>query len=197
MFSHELSTRFKKKTQRYCVQDELRNVSGRWYSVYQFFEYDNYVNKKAPRNKIETAMPLLNSDYNCNNNNASRLEYISNQSWANEANANKAHRRNGIKFINYGGHIIQGDALAGPISNYYWNGVSRIPLLPTLTSILLLSFSLASIVRYRPLLLDISMNSPILLLIDTFVSEADSVFISSIRNLLYREEIAVCYVHYI
>jgi hypothetical protein len=197
MFSHELSNRFNKKTQKYDVKDEVRNVDGRWYSVYKFFEYDNKVQKKAPQKRIEDAMPLLKSDYDCNNTNATQLEYISKQNWSNEANANKVHRKNGIKFINYGGHRIQSDALNGPTNIYIWNGISRIPLLPTLTSILLLSFSLASIVRYRPLLFDVSMNSPILLLIDTFVSEADSVFISSMRNLLYREEIAVGYIDYI
>ncbi len=197
MFSHELSSRFKKKTQKYFVKDEIRNVNGRWYSIYMFFEYDNNVQKKAPQNRIEDAMPLLNSDYDCNNTDATQLEYTSKQNWATEANANKAHRKNGIKFINYGGHMIQSDALNVTTRVYVWSGISRTPLLPTLTSILLLSFSLASIVRYRPLLLDVSMNSPILLLIDTFVSEADSVFISSMRNLLYREEVAVGYIDYI
>lgn len=197
MFSHELATRFKKKTHKYFVKDEVINVNGNWYSVYKFFEFDDEVQKKAPQKKIEDAMPLLTSDYDCNKTNAIQLEYISKQSWANEANANKAHRKNGIKFINYGGHGIQSDALNFPVCFYMWSGVSRIPLLPTLTSILLLSFSLASMVRYRPLLLDISMNSPIMLLIDTFVSEADSVFISSMRNLLYKEEVSVGYVDYI
>ena len=74
---------------------------------------------------------------------------------------------------------------------YSWRGVHRTPLLPTLSSILLLSFSLASIVRYRPILLEGIMASPTALLIDTFVGESDSVFIPAIRNLLYREEMAV------
>jgi hypothetical protein len=142
-------------------------------------------------------MPLLKSDYDCNNASAKHLEYISKQNWSNEESANKVHRKNGIKFINFGGHSIQGGGFQRPESTYTWRGISRTPLLPNLTSILLLSFSLASIARYRPLLLDVSMNSPILLLIDTFVSEADSVFISSMRNLLYREEIAVGYSNYI
>jgi len=197
MFSHELSTRFKKKTQRYFVKDEVRNVNGRWYSIFKFFEYDNNVQKKTPQKKIENAMPLLNSNYDCNNKNATHLEYISKQSWAKEEKAKIAHRKDGIKFINYGGHMIQSDPLNKPQTIYAWFGISRIPLLPTLTSILLLSFSLASIGRYRPLLLEVSMNSPIMLLIDTFVSEADSIFISSMRNLLYREEIAVGYVDFI
>ena len=100
MFSYELDTKFKKKTHKYYVKDEVRNVNGRWHSVFKFFEYDNNVQKKAPQKKIEEAMPLLKSGYKCNMSNAKELEYISMQDWTNEANATKAHRNNGIKFIN-------------------------------------------------------------------------------------------------
>lgn len=196
MCSHELNTRFNKQAHTYRVVDELRNVSGQWHSVYKFFVNDDgSKKKKVSKKRIEDAMPLLKTDYDCNNI-ASHLEYISKLSWANKNSANNAHRKNGIKFVNYGGHVVL-DNINGVTSHYAWRGATHAPLLPTLTSILLLSFSLASIVRYRPLLLDTSLNSPILLIIDTFVSEADSVFIPSLRNLLYKEEVAIGYNNYI
>ena len=196
MCSHELQTRFNKITQRYVVEDELKNISNKWQSIYKFYEYVGDTQKKAPRNKIESAMPLLKSSYVCDSSIDTHLLYTSKASWDNKSPAEIAHKNNGIKLINYGGHATY-DTLNGPSVRYLWHGVSRIALLPTLTSTLLLSFSLASIVRYRPLLLDSSMNSPILLVIDTFTSEADSVFIPSLRNLLYKEEVSIGFTDYI
>ena len=100
-----------------------------------------------------------------------------------EQQAWKTHKKNGIKLINFGGHIGHG--------SYAWQGVSRMPLLPTLTSTMLISFTLSSIVRYRPNLLDAAMNSPMSLLLDTFVNEADQVFLPTLRNLLYRQELTI------
>lgn len=195
MCTHELSTRFNKKPHMYIVEDELRNIHNVWHSVFKFFEYENNQKHKVPQKRIEDAMPLLKSNYNCNNTIPTHLEYISKLSWNNDKIANQEHRKNGIKLINYGGHLIQ-KGTSGAKSVYAWRGTARTPLLPTLTSVLLLSFSLSSIVRYRPQLLDSSINSPMLLIIDTFVSEADSVFISSLRNLFFREEIAIGFSDY-
>ncbi len=197
MCSHELKSSFGKTPQIYYVNDDVINVNNKWFSVYKFFEYLDGARKKVPQKRIETAMPMLETDYTCNSNTETHLEYTSKVGWKTQEQANEVHRNNGIKFINFGGHQIRTDLGGISSSLYTWHGVSRIQLLPTLTSTLLLSFSLASIVRYRPMLLDASMNSPILLIIDTFVSEADSIFMSSLCNLLYREEVAIGSVNYI
>ena len=125
-------------------------------------------------------MPSLKSIYKqAEKTDKTKTTFRSKQSLTTELRAKKNHKQNGYKLINYGGHGRYG---------YAWRGVTRIKLLPTLTSTLLLSFSLASIVRYRPTLLHNAINSPVSLLIDVFTTEVDDLFIPSLRNMLYCEE---------
>lgn len=192
MCSHELNTQFNKKTHSYFVNDEIKEENNNWFSIFYFTEYVDEKWKSVPRKRIEDAIPLLKTDYSYDNSDGKRTAYISNNSWSRHSTAEKNHCTNGIKIVNYGGHNITIDRHTGVISTeYIWHGVSRTNLMPTLSSILLMSFSLASIVRYRPILLESAMSSPIALVIDTFTSEADSIFIPSLRNLLYREELAI------
>lgn len=100
--------------------------------------------------------------------------------------------------VNFGGHntaSIQSKTFMGtPIKSasiYSWQGISRVGLLPSLTSALLFSFALASIVRYRPELLAKTMSSPMNLLVDIFIQESPAFMIPSFRNLLYREELTI------
>ena len=190
MFSHELQTRFSKIPQRYLVKDKVGENSGVWHSIFSFSEPQDGILKKVSPGRLEAAMPLLLSDYNRNVSDEA-TEYKSNASWSTESAARRVHRANGIKLVNYGGHSVHNQFIGAAYTSYAWNGVSRTALMPTLSCTLLLSFSLASVVRYRPMLLDSAMRSPVALLISTFVAEVDSVFIPSLRNLLYREELAV------
>lgn len=192
MFAHEMANQFNKRFQTYVVTDEVCKTGSDWRSVFTFFGHDaNDAQIPVKPRRLETAMPLLSSDYTCDTTAADRTIYTSVASWPTQEAAARIHRENGIKFINFGGHIVLNTLSGSAEPVYAWRGIQRIDLLPTLSSILLLSFSLASIVRYRPVLLDVARASPIALLIDTFTAEADSVFIPALRNLLYREEVAV------
>jgi len=98
-----------------------------------------------------------------------------------------------LKAINYGGHRTYiGPAFQFELKNeYQWHGLTGKPLLPTLTATLLLAFALASIARYRPSIALGVEGTSLSVLLDTFIAEADSIVIPSMRNLLYREEFCV------
>ncbi len=183
MTHHEISAYFDKKVHSYSVEDQVVKDGNKWRSTFMF--RNERASGKVPKKTIENAMPVLISDYIIQTNKNELLHYVSKKTWRTSQQAEVAHKIIGIKLINYGGHrVIDG-------TRYSWHGVQNTPLMPTLSSILLTSFSLASIVRYRPLLLESAMNSPVALVLDTFTAEADSSFIPSIRNMLYREELAI------
>ena len=168
-----------------CIRDRH---NGKWHSHFSFHRQsvsnNKVVTKNAPTKTLEQAMPILKSEYKrFDSKNTKMTLYRSVQSWTTEERARKQHSKRGIKLINFGGHI--------GYSSYAWHGVARMPLLPTLTSTMLIAFSLSSIVRYRPVLLDSAMKSPMSLLIDTFVNEADQVFLPTLRNLLYKQELTI------
>ena len=190
MFHHELQTRFGKIQQHYYVTDEVRNDCGVWSSVFSFSQPGDDARDPAPPKRLEAAMPLLLSDYTRRFTDDS-TEYKSTASWSAEGTARKHHQANGIKLVNYGAHYVHCSYTGVAHTVYAWRGVSRTALLPTLSATLLLSFSLASVVRYRPMLLDTSMKSPVALLLETFIAEVDAVFVPALRNMLYREELAI------
>ena len=190
MLSHELSYAFGKDTQRITVSDSIVEDSGVFYSQIIFNNYTNAIARPIAHQRLEDAMPLLTSDYVRDRGARNPLIYKSIASWASADVATAPHRKNCMKLINYGGHAIEESAF-GVHCQYRWHGVSRSPLLPTLTSLLLFSFSLASLVRYRPALLNAVLDSPYQLLIDTFVQESDGTFIPALRNLLYRQEVSI------
>jgi hypothetical protein len=74
---------------------------------------------------------------------------------------------------------------------YQWHGLKGKPLLPTLTVTLLLAFALSSIARYRPSIALGVEDTSLSVLLETFIAEADSIVIPSMRNLLYREEVCI------
>ncbi|MQY76969.1 MAG: hypothetical protein GH155_04990 [Spirochaeta sp.] len=192
MVSHELATRFGKIIQAVEVNDQVKEISGSWYSEFSFTPFIDGKKGKISAQRIEDAMPLLSSDYKKLSSVDERIIYESVVKWTSEAEAKRIHKANGLRLINFGGHsAYPGGPLIQPECRYVWRGVSRVPLLPTLTSLILMAFSLASVSRYRPALLHQALGSPIHLIIDTFLQEADSIFIPSLRNLLYREETAV------
>ncbi len=190
MLSYELSEAFGKKTQRISVSDSIVEDAGVFYSQVSFNSWINEALSPITYKRLEDAMPLLISDYVRVPGGRNPLVYKSIASWTSTDAASESHRRNCMKLVNYGGHFIEDNSL-GRNRLYLWHGVSRLPLLPTLTSLLLLSFSLSSLVRYRPDLLNAALNSPHQLLIDTFVQESDGIFLPALRNLLYRQEISI------
>lgn len=197
MCGHELVEAFNKEVQTFAVQESVAEEAGQWYSVFKFSELrgDQAVRVRQP-GKLERAMPLLVSNYSRDVADPTHTQYRSTNSWGTESAALRIHRQNGMKLANYGGHsVISTPGSAQPV--YAWRGVSRRPLMPTLSSTLLMAFSLASICRYRPMLLRSAMQSSIALLINTFVNEADAVFIPSLRNMLYCEELTISSVEYI
>lgn len=196
MFAHELHSQFHKQCQAIFVHEEVRFCDGIWRSAFGYFERENGNSIRVTSKRLEQAMPILKIAYSRSRQQSERTEYISNIGWSTEKEALEIHRLNGIKLINYGGHAVSSGIMM-PSCHYIWRGVAGIPLIPTLSSVLLLSFSMASIVRYRPILLDKAMSSPAALLIDTFTTEADTVFIPALRNLLYREEVAIGPVDYV
>ncbi len=194
MVSHELATQFGKITQMIQVFDEVKKVSGSWYSEFSFtLVVDQQKAKIAPK-RLEDAMPLLATDYQIEPSSDEQIIYRSVAGWSNQAEATRVHKTNGLKLINFGGHSFP--PLGQSRCEYAWRGVFRVRLLPTITSLMLLAFTLASVARYRPALLHKALNSPINLIIDTFVQEADAIFIPTIRNLLYREELAIGQINY-
>ena len=72
---------------------------------------------------------------------------------------------------------------------YLWKYAPRVPIYPTLSAGLILSFVLSSLFRYRPTLVRKLDNSGINLLVDVFLNEIDGLMIPAFRNLLYREEL--------
>lgn len=190
MLSHELSDAFGKDTQRVTVSDSIVEGSGVFYSQVSFKSYINQVERPITHKRLEDAMPLLTTGYVRDRGARNPVSYKSVASWASADAAIAPHRKNCMKLINYGGHMIE-ERPFGADYHYAWQGVSRLPLLPTLTSLLLFSFSLASLVRYRPALLNATLDSPYQLLIDTFVQESDGTFFPALRNLLYRQEVAI------
>ena len=194
MISHELETQFGKTPQAIQVIDEVKNISGSWYSEFSFTSFVGVKKAKIAPKKLEDAMPLLAADYQIEPSADEQIIYRSVASWSNQAEATRVHKTNGLKLINFGGHSFP--PVGRPQCAYAWRGVSRVSLLPTLTSLMLLAFTLASVARYRPALLHKALNSPINLIVDTFIQEADAIYIPTIRNLLYREEIAVGQINY-
>ncbi|OEU60213.1 MAG: hypothetical protein BBJ57_09185 [Desulfobacterales bacterium PC51MH44] len=189
MVSHELVTEFGKVSQPIRVDDQITDVSGSWFSEFSFKPVVK--GQTITPKRLEAAMPLLSSDYRLQPIVDDGISYRSIANWNRQSKALRVHKANGLKLVNFGGHSINSSEFTSPHCVYFWRGVTRIPFLPTLSSILLMSFSLASVARYRPVLLQKAMASPIHLLIETFVQEADGVYIPSLRNLLYREEVAI------
>lgn len=181
-------TTSQKKTQTIKVTDKLEQISGAWHSE---FSFELFHGQMVSAKRLQDAMPLLITDYHLQTTATNLLIYQSKSSWTSEHIAEQIHRVNGLKLTNFGGHLFGSPALGNPHCTYLWRGVSRVALLPTLSSLLLMAFSLASITRYRPALLKQAMGSPVQVLLDTFVLEADGIYIPALRNLLYREELAV------
>lgn len=190
MLSHELLTEFSKDIQKTLVGNRIIKNGGEYRSEMSFQSYLNQDEHQVSPIRLETAMPLLKTRYRRDSSSTNPRIYHSIQSWPDEQQADEGCRADCIKLINYGGHGDTSNSTT-PRVRYLWHGIPNITLLPTLTSVLLFAFTLASLVRYRPALLESALSSKEKLLVDTFVQEADAIFIPSLRNLLRREEVYI------
>jgi hypothetical protein len=191
MVSAELQALFALDTQHIVVSESLQKATDGLWASHVEFTADSTLGRK----RLERAMPSLRTRYRIAEQAPGVLHYISRNSWASDADANAAHRKLSLKLINFGGHSVTLDTRTlGRVHQsilYSWYAVPRKRLLPTLSACLLLSFGLSSICRYRASLVRSLDDSPLRVLIDTFVNESDAVVIPAFRNLLYREEYCI------
>jgi hypothetical protein len=170
------------------------DASGNWWSGLTFNCIDvTGQPANLTKNRLERAVPELRQFFTIISQKKDVLQYRSKNSWSDQAAAQAWHKEKSLKAINYGGHITYvGPAFQFRLRNdYQWHGLKGKPLLPTLTATLLLAFALASIARYRPSIALGVEETSLSVLLDTFIGEADSIVIPSMRNLLYREEVCI------
>lgn len=190
--SYEINSAFKKQIIQYNLNEIIiEDPNHNWLSQISIKSSVGGVPANINRAKIEQTASILKIDYNLINQSQNSLTYQSKRTWTTKNVAEKNHKLNCFKIINFGGHLI-GESLPGKFEIIYnWFCFERKELIPTLTASLLLSFSFASIVRYRPMLLKSLFNSRLNLLFDVFTNEIDGYLIPSFRNLLYRDEIFI------
>ena len=192
---YELTELFSMPTEAIAVKEAVQQTSKDTWKSNVTFECRNSANNPASitRARAERAMPSLGSMYALKLNKLGYLEYTSKTEWGTKDAAILRHKEACVLLTNYGGHIIYlHDGISHKVTcQYTWHGLARKPLIPTLTASLLLSFGLASVSRYRPVLAARIRESRVNLLLDTFVNEADSMVIPAMRNLLFREEMVV------
>ncbi len=151
-----------------------------------------------PLRRLYTAMPSLQTRYQLVGQGEAERTFLSRDKWSSgyKARAERFHSEMALKFVNFGGQQFSDEQSPNPIYGqskiiYGWR-LGDTSLLPTLTAGLLLSFSLASLCRYRASLLDRIEGSRINLLLEVFSGEADGFIIPAMRNLLYAETL---YIH--
>ncbi len=190
----EITNVFGMKSQSIIVNDRVENFNGKWVSKVQF-KCQDCLMKEIPITpyKLERALPVLRSEYLKEKSSDRTLNYRSKTEWSSEVEARNWHQKKCIKMINFGGHLFEeGPPLQSNMEcKYFWWGVEKKRLLPTLTSTLLLSFGLASIARYRPALRKHIEDSVFNMLINVFIHESDGMMIPAFRNMLFREELCV------
>lgn len=195
LVKYELSTLFGMHCQTIRATDLVaHDALGNWWSQLSFECMDEGGQPaNLSKNRLERAVPELRQFFTIIDQKRDRLDYRSTNSWPTQEAAQTWHCQNSFKAINYGGHRIY----VGPpfqfnlMNQYQWHCLVGKPLLPTLTATLLLAFALASIARYRPSIARGVEEISLSVLLDTFIAEADSIVIPSMRNLLYREEFCI------
>lgn len=140
---------------------------------------------RFPARRMGSAMPFLRENYILRSRTTAKRVYESRTSWsvANRERAERFHQEAALKLVNFGGQHVGVDGIV----HHFWRFRPDTPLIPTLTSGLLLAFVLASLARYRANTLHRVQNSKINLLCEVFASEANGLMIPAFRNLLYGE----------
>jgi hypothetical protein len=195
LLSYEIEAAFKKEIHVIKISDRvIQDATKRTWSSELTFTTQILSNEKAigvQKTKLQKAIPILENMYNILVDTNSKIVYQTKQTWTTEGKAKINHNKNCAKIINFGGQLLVEDANLGYRSIYQWRYIKGKPLIPTITSTLLLSFVFATIARYRPILLEKIKESRYNLILDVFINETDGYIIPAFRNLLYREELAV------
>lgn len=160
------------------------------------FRMNPAVVKKLPAGhlalRIEEILGDVRFDYTRVDSKADEafVRYDSRQTWpkSERDTAFEFHQKACRRAVNWGGH--EADPSIG-IPRYAWRSVVDMPMIPTLSAGVMLSFAMASVARYRPWLLRELERSKYYLLWDTFLNEADGFMIPSIRNLVFAEELVL------
>jgi hypothetical protein len=196
MLAVELEEAFDTKKSSIVVTGsvEARSAESKeWVSKIQFTDRAEPGGRPArvPVGAIERVVPMLQRDYRRVGKAGHVVRYASRKSWAesSRSDAEEFHRSKLLLATNLGGRFVTGRI--GASVGYLWRYSPRVPLYPTVSAGLILSFVLASLCRYRPVLVDQLEGSRVNLLVDVFASEADGFMIPAFRNLLYREELLI------
>ena len=143
--------------------------------------------RRFPDSAVRQAIPILDDQFACSHTSATSSLYITKSKFTSIKKVHEFALRNKdlLTTLNFGGHLVHDDCEIEP----QWYYTSSSQLLPTLTSTLMVLFAYASIVRYRPNLIQKMQSHRLSLLFDTLLSESPFFFIPAIRNLLYREHL--------
>lgn len=180
----ELEKFFGKISESVLVKDSVIALNSYFHSSLSFTFHRGGAQARFNKGKLEAAIPSLRTLYRRNIVNGNTSRYISRQRWQTENTALSNHANMCFRMINFGGSDVEHTS-----NEYTWRGLRGAPYMPTLTSILLTSFALSSIARYRSNMIRSISDLPIQLIVDVFLQEADALFIPAIKNLMYREEI--------
>ncbi len=147
-----------------------------------------YEPPRLSRRRIERYNPLLTSAFQYVSGSPNLLRYQSTQQWKldDTVASENAYRTMMRQLVNYGAQsVFQNDR------HYAMMYTERGPLLPTLSAAMMLSFTLASVFRYRPHLVEKLQESRLNLLVDVFLEESAGFMVPAFRNLLYGEELVL------
>lgn len=137
-------------------------------------------------------MPELRAAFEVRNASASEVTFLSKRMFKTQEEAAKYIELNCVSLFNIGGHVFNAEGVLMPT----WYVDRRRSLVSSLVSMLMLSFVNASIVRYRPVLINNMAASPYAVLLDVVSAETDAVVIPAMRNLLYREQLTIAKVRF-
>jgi hypothetical protein len=146
--------------------------------------------KAFPIKRLYSVMPRLREQYSCEpRDNGSSRTFVSKRTWtlSNRPRAERFHNDTKLKVSNFGGHMVD----ANCVSHYSWPVNPGLPIIPTMSAALLLSFTLSSLCRYRANILDRVESSRVNLLCEVFANEADGFIIPTMRNLLHADHLCV------
>ena len=138
-----------------------------------------------PTRRMARVFPTLASDYELQRSDEPDRVYLSRQRWSlgKKQQAVASHEEKCLKLVNFGAQIVEEDHFV----RFVWRTHSDLPVIPSGSAGLLLSFALASLARYRPSLQEQVGGSKVSLLFEIFMSESSGFLIPMFRNLLYGE----------
>ncbi len=144
--------------------------------------------KRFPRAKIESCFPFLGTNYMLARSDNAGITYYSCKNYSLDAQHDPPDEIYEISMcINDFARLLPEHMEIGTT----WSISKYSQMIPCLTASMLLSFSLASIYRYRPMLSHKLPSSRLAVLLDSFIDESPFVMLPTFRSLLYREFLTV------